>query len=173
MHSYRLPPVIVPPPLRLVVPANNWKPVAVADVRLLFTLMVPAPVKECACAVVVGLVTPPLILRMPAVAPMAASAFVVTIPVTALVPERFSSCPPKLLPPTVTLTVVLALIVIAFGTEPCAQRHRSAGASRSHSFGPVVVLHHHAIDKDPAAVEIGAKRLVSRSRDVEFARSSD
>ena len=85
--------------------AEYWFAVAVAAVRLLFTLIVPAPIKEIVRAVVVELLIPPLIFRMPDVAPMAAPKFSVITPVVKLVPEKFSNCPPKLTPPTRTSLV--------------------------------------------------------------------
>ena len=90
------------------VPAPNlfklkyWFPVGVVEeVALLFKLIVApeAVLKFNARPVVVRLLMPPLMLSVPASAPMTASKGITRAPVTVLVPDTFCNWPPKLIPP--------------------------------------------------------------------------
>lgn len=81
---------------------------------LLRLIVLPAPaLKSNARAAVVGLLIEPLMFSVePALAPIAASAFMVRTPLTVLTPEMLSNWPPKFTPPAATLALVLELRTI-------------------------------------------------------------
>ena len=106
--------------LRVPVPylmrlANWFAVVAVAEVVLLFRLMMllPAALKVSVRPVVVTLLMPPLMFKVPAAAPMTASNGINSTPFTVLLPEMFCNWPPKLMPPVAWLPTPWRLMVLA------------------------------------------------------------